>query len=214
MPISIAIIDHYKMFTEGFVLLVEKDKDFKVCIESDCFKDFQFQLSHYQNSPDIFFVAIQMPDNDSLKIVGWIHQHYPASKIIAISFIEKAAKLEAMFNCGCTGFFGKEIGHEKLYKGIHDVYDNCFHEKSVDLIDSDTFFGNSHYNGIAKICFTATQVIYLKLLCTNMTYEEIAVLRKITVNTVGYYRKNIYRKMGVNSKAEMIQEAREMGYID
>ncbi|MDY7041609.1 MAG: LuxR C-terminal-related transcriptional regulator, partial [Chloroflexota bacterium] len=53
----------------------------------------------------------------------------------------------------------------------------------------------------------------LRLLSTYLTSTEIANDLYISVNTVRYHIKNIYGKLGVHSRSEAVQQARELGLL-
>ncbi|MFR7912681.1 helix-turn-helix transcriptional regulator [Eubacterium ramulus] len=46
----------------------------------------------------------------------------------------------------------------------------------------------------------------MRYLCKGIMYKDIADAMGISVNTVNFHIKNIYRKMNVNSRNELLNE--------
>jgi ATP/maltotriose-dependent transcriptional regulator MalT len=53
----------------------------------------------------------------------------------------------------------------------------------------------------------------LRNLSTELTYEEIGRQLFLSLNTVQFHVKNIYRKLLVNKRVQAIEKAREMNLI-
>ena len=54
----------------------------------------------------------------------------------------------------------------------------------------------------------------LNLVAKGLSYVQIGDELGITVNTVGTYIKQIYRKLSVNSRGQAVYQARARGLID
>ena len=53
----------------------------------------------------------------------------------------------------------------------------------------------------------------LRLLAEGLTYAEIAERLVVSLNTVRFHVKEIYRKLGVNRQAQAVARARELGLL-
>jgi ATP/maltotriose-dependent transcriptional regulator MalT len=53
----------------------------------------------------------------------------------------------------------------------------------------------------------------LKLLAAGESYKEIGQRLFLSLNTVQFHVKNIYRKLSVNKRTQAIEKAREMNLI-
>jgi LuxR family maltose regulon positive regulatory protein len=60
---------------------------------------------------------------------------------------------------------------------------------------------------------TDREVQILRLMAVQRLFQEIADELYLSVNTVKWYAKNIYGKLGVNSKADAVARAWELGLI-
>ena len=61
---------------------------------------------------------------------------------------------------------------------------------------------------------TATEVEIVKAIAQGKTTKEIAIERYSSVHTITTHRKNIFRKLGVNTAHEVIKYALRAGLVD
>lgn len=61
---------------------------------------------------------------------------------------------------------------------------------------------------------TPTEIEIAKAIAQGKTTKEVAAERFLSVHTVTTHRKNIFRKMGVNTAHEMIKYAIRAGWVD
>lgn len=64
------------------------------------------------------------------------------------------------------------------------------------------------------IVLTATETEIAKAIAQGKTTKEIAAERFLSIHTVNTHRKNIFRKLGVNTAHEVIKYALRAGWID
>jgi LuxR family transcriptional regulator, maltose regulon positive regulatory protein len=60
---------------------------------------------------------------------------------------------------------------------------------------------------------TDRELVVLRMLATRLSQREIAQELYVSVNTVRTHIQGIHRKLGVNSRAETIARARELGLL-
>lgn len=60
---------------------------------------------------------------------------------------------------------------------------------------------------------SAREAEVLRYLATHMTSTEIAAQLFISANTVRFHIKNICSKLGVHSRADAVDRARELGVL-
>jgi len=79
-------------------------------------------------------------------------------------------------------------------------------EQSDSGLDKLMIHNLNYYNlDTSKLSFTSREEEVLKELADGRTYKEIADKLFVSVNTVKYHVKNIYRKAGASSKVRMLR---------
>ena len=66
-------------------------------------------------------------------------------------------------------------------------------------------------DGVLAEPLTSREADVLRLMAEGATYETVATRLFVTVNTVRHHVKSLYRKLGVNSRAEAVARARRLG---
>lgn len=61
---------------------------------------------------------------------------------------------------------------------------------------------------------TATEIEIVKFIAQGKTTKEIAAERFLSIHTVNTHRKNIFRKLGVNTAHEAVKYAFRAGWVD
>lgn len=61
---------------------------------------------------------------------------------------------------------------------------------------------------------STTEIEILRAIAMGMTAKEIANERHLSVHTVNTHRKNIYRKLGVNTAHEAVKHAVRAGWVE
>lgn len=61
---------------------------------------------------------------------------------------------------------------------------------------------------------TATELAVLKAIAQGRTTKEIAAERCSSIHTINTHRKNIFRKLGVNTAHEAVKYAFRAGLVD
>ena len=74
--------------------------------------------------------------------------------------------------------------------------------------------GGAMPTGKQSPLLTPTEISIVKAIAEGKTTREIALERDLSFHTVNTHRKNIFRKLGVNTAIEAICKARLKGYIE
>lgn len=67
---------------------------------------------------------------------------------------------------------------------------------------------------LPQATLTATETDVLKLIAQGRTTKEIAAARNSSIHTINTHRKNIFRKLGVNTAHEAVKYAFRAGLVD
>lgn len=89
--------------------------------------------------------------------------------------------------------------------GSHEPFVGAVH----DMTQALTFPGGT----VAGEAFTARELEMLRALPSMLSQEEIARHHLVSVNTVKTHLKGLYRKLGVGSRREAVERARDFGLI-
>ena len=101
---------------------------------------------------------------------------------------------------------------EKLFHNhVYLTVDSDKHDGTINLQIRNTGLKQADANGRLNQSLTEREQEVLKLLTNGCTYNEIANKLFISINTVKYHLRNIYRKAGTNSKMILLHTLYDEG---
>lgn len=153
-------------------------------------------------SKHFIFLDIHLKNKSSIQDIPQLLKHNPSSEVIIYSIDEQFDQLLNAFKLGASGYIVKSYNECSL-KSFFNILDQdgaaispLMARKLIAKIRGE----ESKEKSSIKISTTEKQI--LSLLSQGWTYEYIADEMDITVNGIRYHIKKIYRKLGVNSRAE------------
>jgi LuxR family maltose regulon positive regulatory protein len=103
---------------------------------------------------------------------------------------------------------------DRIARQIHSNPWNTWIRKIEDLfkqIDLEFPSSSQAVKGQEQVYLSQREQEVLQLLKSELSGPEIARMLYVSLNTVRYHTKNLYQKLGVNTRLEAIQRAKELG---
>ena len=155
------------------------------------------------NEPDIVLLDVAVPEKAGIEEVKLLLNLFPACKIIVMSGIEEQRYIVQSLLSGARGFLAKNARPMEIYSSIQDVYNSgasLSPQIAKKLIDH--LKGNVSDTLANKL--TKREIELVNLLKEGLSYKEMAGQLFVSVYTVNHHLKNIYQKLGVESKSQLI----------
>jgi DNA-binding NarL/FixJ family response regulator len=157
---------------------------------------------------DVFICDLNIDNVDGFVLIGELKDQLIAAKTIILTayyedfLIKKAEKL------GINAFLKKETSAEELINVIETETSAPFYtnKNSNKTVNEFQVTDNSVIN---KFRLSNQEKEIIKYIVEGKTSKEIAQLLFITKNTVDTHRKNINRKLEINSNSTLIKFANE-----
>lgn len=211
--ISIALVDDHVLLRNGLAALV-KMLGFSVLFEADQGDEFIKKI----NSgflPEVVLMDINMPVMDGYETTGWIKQHHPEIKVLALSMIDDENAVIRMLKNGARGYILKESSAAELKSAIEAVVHNGFYYTEMvtgKLIHSLTHTGTENFSNLIQH-LTEKEIEFLRLACSESTYKEIADKMKVSPRTVDTYRDHLFEKLGIKTRTGLAIYAIKNGVV-
>ena len=159
--------------------------------------------------PDIVMLDISMPPGESGVITaGKIHADFPEVKIIMLTMHADKEYLLYTVQTGVSGYLLKNVPEEELIEAVHTVYggsDYISKEMVPHLVDG---FVNRHEEGKSgDLSLRERELEVLSLIARGYGNKEIGEKLFISVKTVESYRAKIMNKLGLRTRAELVEYA-------
>lgn len=152
---------------------------------------------------DRFHILLQSPEKQSVtnyKNISRLKNSFPKTEII--TFTQKSdtdSILKALY-AGATGYLTKETPLSKIKEAIIDTYKGSAAISPVVARKLVEYF--SPKQRMNRLTRKENQIV--QCLTDGLSYKLTADKLSISINTMSYHIRNIYRKLEVNSKSEVI----------
>ena len=202
MKARVALIDDHVLLRKGLANLVE-DLGHQVIFQADHGKDLQQHLPR-QAPPDVILMDINMPVMDGYEAALWLRQHHPEIKVIALSMYDDEKAIIRMLKNGARGYLLKDSDPTELNAAISAVMQKGFYHSELvtgKLLHSINTMQTPASSKLATVLgLTEKEREFLKLVCTEMTYREIADQMGLSHRTIDGYRDILFDKLDIKSR--------------
>lgn len=221
--IKLAIVDDHNLFRKGLMKLIslgDKDNKYSVLFEAENGNDLKDKLNR-KALPDIILMDIDMPDMDGYETVEWLQKHFPDISILVISMFESEESVLRMLLMGVKGYLSKDIEVEDMHQALDAIANKGFYYTDhVAGIMAHTI----QHNTISKYSKTdkATEILngltenereFVKLACSDDTYQKIADKMCLSPKTIDGYREALFQKFNVKSRVGLAMYAIKNGLV-
>jgi len=207
-PARVMIVDDHPLVRVGIASLISACPDLRVDSEAEDIAGALHEIE--RNPPDVVLVDISLKDGNGIDLIKQIHQIVPSVRILAVSLFDEALYGERALNAGALGYLNKESARRKIVEAIRRILDGKLFISDNLAQHLATRFGvhngvNQSVSGIGSL--TRRELEVLKLIGEGLMTTKIANNLFLSIKTVESHRKNIKRKLGLTTAAELSREA-------
>jgi DNA-binding NarL/FixJ family response regulator len=198
--IKIIIVDDHQLFADGLKRIIEDIKRFTVVKICNNWEELRLTLN--AEIPKLIMLDIQMKDKNGLEICEIIKNNHPSIKVVFISMLETFSIIAEAKAVGANAFIPKSTEASLVKKTIENVLNGI-----DSFIYQPTNVEENNKSQLFLITKREKQIIQLIKEGHNTTQiSEKLIISKYTVDT---HRKNILKKLQLNSVKELIGFAYE-----
>ena len=205
--IKILIADNSYLIRQGFISIVEENKDFALVGEAERAEDLNEKLMLCK--PDLLIIdftsAFFCMDDISV-----ITREFPKIKILAITNPQLRSVFSKAIENGVMSYLLKDCGKEEIVEAIYNTAkgQKFFCGKIVDKMAGEkgaVFMPE----GVScdGVRLSPREIEIVQMVAEGLTNKEIADKLFLSAHTVTTHRKNIMGKLGVNNTAGLMMFA-------
>lgn len=199
---SIVIVENHILLSQAIATLINTFDDFKVTYTCINGSELLTRLDNNWSKPDIILMDINMPVLNGIETTKLLKIKYPKINVVALSVEENEATVKSMLKAGACGYLLKDIGKETLEKALTAVINNgYYYTKNVSNIVAKLLqYNNNQPNTELK----ERELEFIKHVCSELTYKEIADKMYLSPKTIDGYRSNLFDKLNAKNKVGLV----------
>jgi len=205
--VKIGIVEDDAFTRNELVAILKESDTFQPAIFTESAENF---LKYCNTVPDIEFILmdIQLPGISGIEAIPKLKQKLPNAQILMLTSFKDNDNIFNALKNGASGYILKDSGLkdieatlENLRKGI-PALSPAIARRMINFFQIKKISANN-----IKLSEKESEV--LKNLVDGLSYKLIADQMNISINGVRYYVKNIYKKLQVNSRPELMKMAKD-----
>ncbi len=211
-PIRVLIADDHTIVRSGVRMLLEAEPDFQVVGEA---VDGQEALTKVEAlHPDVVLMDISMSGMGGMEATRLIKTRWPEINVLVLTMHRSDEYFFEMLKAGASGYVLKVANPDELVQAVRMVgngeiyiYPTMIGHLVRDYLDKVK--GDSE----DSLAISPREREILNLLAKGYSSKEIADQLFISPSTVHTHRSNLMTKLGLKSRRELTQFAREHGLL-
>jgi DNA-binding NarL/FixJ family response regulator len=212
---GVVLVDDHVLLRNGLASLIRGFGEYEVLFEACGGKDLIAQL---QNSrlPDIILLDINMPEMDGYDTACWLRRNFPEIKVLALSMYDTDSAIVRMLKNGAKGYVLKDIDAGVLKVALHSVLEKGFYYTDMvtgKLIHTISTFDDPEMRMRRLLTLNEREMEFMKLVCTEWTYKEIADRMYLSPRTIDGYRDALFEKLNVRTRVGLAMYAVRSGIV-
>ena len=209
-PIKIHITDDHAVFRHGLKAFIEKESDLLVVSES---ADGAGTLEQVEaTKPDVLLLDINIPGMPASTLAHQLVEKYPKLAILVLTIHDEEHYLREFLRLGAKGFMVKTSTGTELIAAIRKVYaGDQYVDPAMARYLISNYIGRTRRPKDGLELLTGREREVCSYLASGFTNAEVADALNISKRTVETHRAAIMSKVGLRSRAELVQFAMENG---
>jgi len=207
--IPVGLIEDDPQLRLNFETYFSLDTEVDIVFTFSSIEQFISKQNQIKTDPFLVFIDIGLPGISGVEGVGIISKYYPNAHLVILSGNTDNDIIWQSIAKGASGYLLKPVSFKEIKKQIEIVKNGgalISPEIAQVLIGKVNKLGKEKRNSYENDKLTVRENEVLAQLVNGLAYKEIANVLGISVTTVNDHIKNIYNKLNVNSKAELISK--------
>ena len=206
---NIVLVDDHRFISNFYKDLIENNTLHTILGNFDNGVDAKNFIDN--NKVDLIISDIRMPKGDGLYMIKSIKKTNQNVKILVVTQVYELGTVDKLVDGLADGIINKNNESVSLLDAIEDI---LVGKKFICSESQKILKTKSRYDKLENktITITKSELEVLKLIVDGLSNAEIADKRYSSTQTIQTHRKNLMKKLDVNSVQELIKVAISEGY--
>jgi DNA-binding NarL/FixJ family response regulator len=211
--ISVGIIEDNIFLLKSFRDYINSTEGLEVLFSYTSMEDMKESINSRKNKhPDIILLDIVLPGQSGLEGIPILKSKFPDTKIIILTGHNDQELIMNSIKVGAVGYALKSAQLSTLVDIIRQVsklgayIDQTLVEKVVHSLQQ-----KNNNNMLDALTFREKEIV--SLVEKGLSYKQMSDQLFVTTYTINYHLKNIYKKLNIHSKSELLSRLMEQRRI-
>ena len=213
--IRILIADDHAILRAGLRMLIDAQPDMVVVAEAKDGLEAVEKVN--QQHPNVAIIDLAMPQASGLDAIHKIASSNPPTQVLLLTMHEDPAYLRTALASGAAGYILKKSVDGDLLSAIRAVHRGRRYVDSelADVLVADALAikPRKAADSAGSSVLSEREMQVLKLVAEGFSSREIADQISVSIKTVEAYRARFATKLGLKSRAEIVQYALTLGFL-
>ncbi len=206
--LNVVIADDHQLFVESLKLLLQSTDAYHFNIVGVAYTGIELLELLKGNRPDLLILDINIPTKNGLEVLQDVRKSLKGTRILVLTMYDDPKIIKSAFDQKVDGYLLKSSNKDELLRAIETILGGeVYVGKGVSVANhhSETTTFEDIFQ--KKFQLTKRELEVLRLITQARNNGSIAKELYISEQTAAVHRKNIMRKIGVNSTASLIRVA-------
>jgi DNA-binding NarL/FixJ family response regulator len=185
---------------------------------NDCLE--QLKGLPHDKLPQVIFMDLEMPGLDGIETIRMAKSLYPPIHFIVLTVFDDEEKIFEAIKAGASGYLLKHEPASILHEAVVNVLDfggapmsPAIARKALKLLSTGASFSGTDHNHDFPESITEREKEILRFTINGWDAKRISAELNVSVLTIRKHIANIYNKLHVNSKAQVISLAHKNKWV-
>lgn len=212
--INIVIVEDNETIREGLKILIDGTENYHCSATFSNCEDMLKKIKKLEF--DIMLMDIDLPGMSGIEGIRKVKEIYPDSIILVLTIYEENDRVfEALF-AGASGYLVKKTPPARLLEAIKEAHEGGAPMSSQIARKVVNFFQKNkqlEHHDESDTNLTPREKEVLSGLVEGQSIKAIADSLHISIETVRFHFRNIYKKLHVHSQSEAVVKAIKEGLV-
>lgn len=206
--LDVLVADKHPIYALGLQTALSDPKfDFSIHIKGVAANGEEVRDLLHSSDPDLLLLDLGLPEMDGLQWLPAVKKNHAKTRVLVLAANQTTNLAQDAFDAGADGFMLKSSTKDELLEAISQIVEGKRFLGNFKLAQEQN--RDEAQGFAARYGLTTREMEILQHIAQAKDNQQIGAQLFISHQTVSVHRKNIMRKLGVNSTASLIKIAFE-----
>ena len=203
--IRLAIVEDIDEFRESIKGYLDEQPEFKCVLSENSIESFSWEIKSSE-LPDIVLMDIELPGMSGIEGMKILKEKYPEVEILMLTVYADSRRIFEALCAGASGYLLKNSPFDEIKNSIIELHNGGAPMSPQIARQVIGYFKPKPLSRKESVLTDKEKEVVVGLV-DGLSYQQIADRLFISVETIRSHIKNIYKKLHVHSKAEVIKKS-------